>query len=215
MQPELDWKLISSTGYDPEEKSWYEKAWDTLTDGVETVVDGTTRLVNAVLDTVSSFLGIPLDAIAGLLKLLSGIPIIGNLVNGILFLWRIVLTVVWGVASLVDFFLALLGILPEKRMKLLVIIQRDEAGKGVATVPDEVFPLIQRAIDVYKDQANVRVLPVGYFKYASAFQDTPTASNPYIYRETIPSSSATLDVCCDSCAWGHNFTDAGPEFENK
>src|SRR5262249_39465273 len=83
------------------------------------------------------------------------------------------------------------------------------------TVPDEVFPLIQRAVDVYKDQANVRVLPVGYFKYASAFQDTPTASNPYIYRETIPSSSATLDVCCDSCAWGHNFTDAGPEFENK
>jgi hypothetical protein len=211
MQPQFNWKLISSTGYAPPDEGWLEQAWGAVTGGIVTIVDGATTFANAVLDTVGSLLGPVLDAFATLLRLLFSIPYLGG---GLSFIWNLILTVVWGIASILDFILALLGILPEKRMKLLVVIQRQENGGSVATV-EEALLLLQAAIDTYKDQANVRILPAGYFKYASAFQDTPTASNPYVMTEANMSASDTLDVCCGGCAFGDNFKTVGPSFQQK
>lgn len=210
MQPRIDWRLISSTGYD-EDKAWYETAYDGFKDGFEAVVNTVTTGVNVVLDTVGGLLGPLIDLSAVILRMFFSIPFFGGFFSMVL---GGIQAAVWFLVSLVDFILALLGILPEKRMKLRVIIQLDESGTPTTTVA-EGLRFVQATIDVFKDQANVRVLPVGYFKYASAFQDTPTTSSAYFMTEDKPSTSETLDVCCDACAVGHALTTTGPKFQDK
>jgi hypothetical protein len=211
MQPQFIWRRISSTGFNPPDESLLERAWNTFKNGLDILVDAITTFTNALLDTFGSLLGPFLDLIAGLVRLLFAIPYLGGILGTI---WNGILTLAWGVASIVDFILALLGILPEKRMKMRVVIQFDDAGNTTTTVA-EALPLVQAAINTFKDQANVRILPLGYFKYASAFQDTPTAADAYFMTEDAASSSTTLDVCCDLCAFGHSLTTTGPSFQYK
>lgn len=170
--------------------------WDTISDGISSVIDpivgAVTTVVNAIVDTVDSIIGGIVDAFAALLNFVFSIPYLGALLHWV---WNAITTALWGLANIFDFLGALIGIMPEKRMRLMVIIQRDEEGAQVATL-DEVLPPIQRAIDTFMGQANVRILPTGQFKYASAFRDSPVASPDYVFIEVSSSSTETLDVKC-------------------
>ena len=97
---------------------------------------------------------------------------------------------------------------------MLVIIQRDEQNEGYAFVnagpnrtPDPdivniVKSYIQTAIDVFKEEANVRIIP-----------SAPDGS--YLHFESSPSDSDTLDVCCDTCAFAVNLGTPGAKFRSK
>jgi hypothetical protein len=173
-----------------------------------------------------------LDALGALARVLFSIPYLGAVLG---YVWGGLLTAIWMGAQFIDFFLTLLGIMPEKRMKVRVVIQLDEQGRNVIeeeiqtataaagaaydgprSVDDVLLPMLQAAIDVFKEQANVRILPVGYFKYASAFANVSSASDSsFLKVETKPSTPETLDVCCDSCAFWDNLKTVGPKFQYK
>ena len=189
--------------------------WDDVSDVVSSVVDAVvgavTTVVTAIVDTVDSIIGGILDAIATALNLIFSIPYFGPLLHWV---WNIVTTVIWGLVSIIDVLGALIGVMPEKRMRLMVIIQRNEEGGQVAT-QNEVLPAIQRAIDTFMAQAHVRILPTGQFKYASAFDDFPKASPDYVFIEVASSSTETLDVNCGTGLAGDDLSSSGTSFNQK
>lgn len=189
--------------------------WDNVSDAVSSVVDAVvgavTTVVNAIVDTVTSVIGGIFDAIAAVLNFIFSIPYVGALLRWI---WNVVTAIIWGLVSVLDVLGALIGVMPEKRMRLMVIIQRTEEGGQVATL-DEVLPSIQRAIDTFKGQANVRILPTGQFKYASAFGNLPKASPDYVFIEVGSSDADTLDVNCGSGLAADDLGSSGTSFNQK
>lgn len=165
---------------------------------VNAVVGGVTTAVNFVVDTLDSTVGVVLDVIGFAAGIIFSIPYFGRFLQQ---LWNWYLTIFWFAFSFVDFILSLLGLMPEKRMKIRVIIQRDEAGNPIAT-SQEIFGSIQYAIDTFKSQANVRLLPLGPFQYSSAFRSPPTASDDYIVTDSTASGPDELDVKCEDNAAG-------------
>jgi hypothetical protein len=174
----------------PVEKS----VWDTFKDFVNGVVGVITTVGGAITDTLGGILAPFLDPLAGVLGLACSIPYFGTVFCSIK---DILLGALGFLLSFGDFLLGLLGILPEKRLRLCIIIQNDE--RGPVASDEEVLTYLQKAIDVFKGQANVRILPVKPFNYASAFQDTPKASMDYVEMDPSISSSITLDIACDTC----------------
>jgi hypothetical protein len=83
MQPQLNWSRISSTGA-PSDEGWLGNAWDTVTDGVEGIVNGVTTLANGVIDTVGGLLGPAIDFFGAIVrKVLFSIPFIGGVFSAI------------------------------------------------------------------------------------------------------------------------------------
>jgi Repeat of unknown function (DUF5648) len=177
-----------------------------------TIVGAASTIGGALLDTFDSTFGWALDGLSWVLEnTLFSVPGIGDVLRD---LWNGLLGVGWGLIDVGEMILGFLGIRPEKRMRIMVIIQEDEEGHAVATTA-EIFPLLQLAIDTFKGQANVRLLPVGPFRYSSPFQDIPTASEDYIYREELGSRADTLDVDCDADLLVDDLGIIGSQFNYK
>src|SRR3989440_4913878 len=193
------------------DKSFWDSVGDFVSDAVNTVVGVITTVVGAVIDTVEPIIGAVVGAADWVLEIILSIPLIGRLINWVLKLGHAIVNFV---ASLPDFVLTLIGIMPEKRLRLCVVIQKDQQGQDLCSLAT-VLPYIQFAIDVFKDQANVRVLPVGAFKYSSAFADSPKASDEYTHIEDDPSDNNTLIVNCDAEGWLEDLGDVGGEFNLK
>jgi len=187
---------------------FFDDVGDFFSDAADAVWGGVTTVVNGILDTLESIFGGLLDALAWIVEGILSIPWIGGFLRD---LWNLILTIVWSLVSIVDFILTLLGIMPEKRLKLCVIIQLDESGNPVAS-DAQVMTYLQMAIDVFKSEPNVRVLPLGPFVYSSAFQDTPKASDDYYTTMTSPSSAKTLDVNCGGQGLADDLGPAGSRF---
>ena len=111
-------------------------------------------------------------------------------------LYNIADTVKSFIASIPDYLLTLIGIMPEKYLRLCVIIQRDENGNMI-TSPEIIQPMLQNAIDVFHNEVNVKIIPLW---------------NEYIKIEDKRSNHSTLDVCCDSCAEEEDLGEAGAQF---
>jgi hypothetical protein len=159
---------------------------------VVTVVEVVSTVGGFVVDLFESTVGWVLDIAGAVIEVIFSIPVFGAILRDI---WHIVETYVGVVLSIPDIILGILGIFPEKRMRIVVIVQRDEHNRPLVG-PDVVLPVIQRAIDVFKAEANVRILPVGPFKFSSPFQDKPTGNSNYIFVEDSSSDGKTLDVNC-------------------
>lgn len=144
-------------------------AWNIATTFVCLVWDVVTTIVNAVLVTIESVLSPILNAIASLIQFLFAIPIVGRFLS---WLWNIATAAVSAVVGAADAVGGLIGIRPEKRLVLLVLNQLDEQRQPIATDAD-LMASISRMIQVYRDEANIRVLPVRLFNYRTPF---PTLS---------------------------------------
>jgi hypothetical protein len=179
-----------------------------ISGAVNAVVGAVTTVVNAVVTTVESTVGAIVDAVDYVLEVFFSIPFLGRFLRELL---SFIDTIVYGLMSLPDFILSLLGLRPEKLMRLCVIIQLDEEDKPITT-NETVIPFIQFAIDTFKGQANVRILPDQPFTYTSSFSPPPRASAKYIVTTNMNSDPDTLDVNCDAAAWGADFTPAGSAF---
>lgn len=155
-------------------------------------VDVLAAITNVVATTIEGIVSVVLNALAWVVLFVFQIPVIGRFVNWI---WNAALSVAYAVFSAFDVVAALLGILPEKRLRLLVINQEDENGNAIATEAD-LLAAINLAIRVYREQVNVRVLPVKLFNYRTPFSGDEQASDDYISNVTSKGGASTLDVDC-------------------
>jgi hypothetical protein len=183
-------------------------AWTWITTAVCILWDVVTTIVNAVLVTLESVLGWVLSALTFIIQVLEMIPILGTLIRWII---NIVTHIISIVFSLGDAFLGLIGIRPEKLLRVCTIILRDENGNPVGTVADAVT-LLQLAANVYKRDANVRVIPSRAFKYSSGFAGAETVDESWVTTDDGNSDSTLLDVPCDA---GSDWLLTGSGFQAK
>ena len=166
-----------------------ERSRSPCTAWITTTFDAVTTLLLPIIVTLESVLGLILNGIGTLLTLCFSIPIIGMLLYVLCgFLHHFVS----GLFVLPAIVLHLCHILPEKRLRLRIVIQRDENGKPICEHA-EVLSQLQMAIDIFKTSANIRIIPIGPFVYALPFQCFPQASDGYICIESSNSTSPLLN----------------------
>lgn len=169
-------------------------AWTWVTTAICVVWDVVTAIVNAVIVTLESIFGWVLSAIAFVVELLEMIPILGTLIR-----W-IVNGISWIVAigvGLIDAGLGLIGIRPEKILRVCTVILSDEKGNPVGSV-DNAVAMLQLAADVYKRDANIRLVPSRPFYYVSGFGGAETVDASWVQTDTASSQSNILDAPCSA-----------------
>lgn len=97
--------------------------------------------------------------------------------------------------GLPDLALCFAGVRPMKKLRLRVVILRDESGKPLATAA-EVAPSIGEMQRVFAAAARVTVLPAA----------------PVVVTVPEPAPTAALDVHCDDGAWQEDLDCAGAYF---
>jgi hypothetical protein len=183
--------------------------WKYITKIICIIVDVITTIFNALAALVDAVLSILGSAIAFIVDIITSIPIIGR---GLEWGLNIFKTAINFVASLPDAILGLLGIMPEKKLKLLVIIQNNSDREPVVKNMNVVYRDIQYLINTFREQMNIRVLPTNLLVYKSAFSDDNFSIPDFVKIDDSVSSNRTLDVCCDACAFGDDLTSIGSTF---
>lgn len=169
-------------------------AWTWITTAVCVLWDVVTTIVNAILVTIESIVGWVLSAVAFVVELIEAIPFVGAIIR---FIINVVTTIVVMAGSVVDFVLGAIGIRPEKILRVCTVILKDEKGNAVAT--NEVArQFLQLACDVYKRDANVRIVPSKAFQYNTGFAGAETVDDSWIMVDGSNSDSTLLDVPCGS-----------------
>ncbi len=162
-----------------------------------------------IFHTITSILSPILNAIALIIGFIFAIPGLGRFLNAI---WNIIVSIINGILGLIDAIGWLIGIRPEKHMYLVVMNQRDEKGNLVASDAD-LLASIALAIQVYNDDANIRVIPFKEFDYTSPASGDQQASDDYIVNLSGNSHAETLDVDCGTSDFVANLGMAGDEFQ--
>lgn len=183
-------------------------AWTWITTAVCVVWDVVTTIVNAILVTIESILGWILSAVAFIIELIEMIPVIGTLVRWILNGISYVLGIF---GSLVDAFLGLIGIRPEKILRICSVILLDENGNEMADTTD-VVAMLQLAADVYKRDANIRLVPLRAFKYNTGFNGAETVDESWVQVDSNNSDADLLDPACNA---GDEWLLEGSKFQFK
>jgi hypothetical protein len=188
---------------------WVCVAWNVITTIVCVVWDVVTTVVNAILVTIESIIGWVLDALAFVVELIFEIPFVGRFIKWI---WNLVTFVVWTVVSLGDGLLGLIGIRPEKKLRVCTLILRDENGTPVAQVP-YVVDLLQRAADILRREANIRLIRLAPFEYDSGFGGGETVTAEWVQTNDGSGDSDTLDVSCNASGFGADLGLTGTKFD--
>lgn len=192
--------------------TWVSKivcvAWTWITTAVCVLWDVITTVVNAIIVTIESILGWIASGLAFILELLQMIPVLGTIIrwilNGISYGLGIL-------GSIGDGVLGAIGIRPEKKLRVCTIILRDEKGNPMATKSD-VVTLLQLAADVYKRDANVKLVPLRPFDYSTGFNGANVVDESWIKIDNSNSDSDLLDPPCNvGGEWGL----AGSKFQWK
>lgn len=126
-----------------------------------------------------------------ILEWILSIPIIGRLIDEII---NVVTEIVWRVVGHVDAILDALGVTLLKKMRVCVIILRDEKGTPLATEAD-LQPAIDSAKQIYLDAANVKLIV------------------ERIHTLDDPAPGYALDVSCGAGALGEDLWLAGAYFD--
>lgn len=129
--------------------------------------------------------------IAWITEWILAIPIIGRILDEIR---DAITSLLQRLLKLPDLLLGLIGVRPLKRVRLCVIILRDEAGIPTAT-PASIQPAIDEAVAILRAQSNIAVIVEG------------------VVTVDGPSPTDALDVGCNLQAWGEDLWLAGSYFQ--
>jgi hypothetical protein len=184
-------------------------AWTWITTAVCVVWDVVTTVVNAVLVTLESILGWVLSALAFVVELIELIPVIGTLVRWIL---NFVTFLIGSVLSLIDAAAGLIGVRPEKKLRVCPLILSDEDGNAVMSQA-QAGSLLQLACDVYKRDANVRILPLAPFQYDSGFAGAEQVTDEWIQVVSGSGDPELLDLPCGGGGAGADWLTAGSKIQ--
>lgn len=183
-------------------------AWVWVTTGICVGADVVTAIIGAVLETLESILGWVLSAIAFVIEAILSVPILGRLLGWLLGLAQTIYLVAIGIF---DSAAGLIGIRPEKKLRICTIILADESGTPIISAA-AVVPWLQNAVRIFKQEANVRVLPVKPFQYSTGFNDDETVTEDWIHVRTHPSSSRILDLGGEMATAGADLIDIGSHY---
>lgn len=188
---------------------WVCVGWTWITTAVCLVWDAVWTIVNVIVTIVEGILGWILDALAFVVELIFEIPYLGRFIKWI---WNLVLNIAWTLASLGDMLLGLIGIRPEKKLRICTLILRDEKGTPVAPVP-YVVNLLQNAVEILRREANVRLVKLGPFQFDSGFAGAETVDESWVTVEGGNADADTLDVPCDAAGFGADLGLSGTKFD--
>jgi hypothetical protein len=132
-----------------------------------------------------------LTPIAVLIEWITSIPVVGRLIDEII---NVLSEVVLRLAALPDVLLGLIGIEPVKKLRLCVIILKDEEGKPTSSMK-LLRPALDEAARIFREEANVIIVEEG------------------IHEVDGPSPKEALDVGCGLDAWGQDLWLTGSYFE--
>jgi hypothetical protein len=185
--------------------------WTMVTTLVCVLWDVVVTVVSAILVVVEAVLGWVLSLIAMVVELIFAIPYVGRFLQ---WLWNVVvLNLVWLVANLIDAGLYLIGVRPQKKLRICTVILRDERGNPVATVP-AVVDLINEAIDIMLRECNVQIVNSAPLQFSSGLSFTPVrADASWVQIDGRPSATALLDSACDQPAFEEDLSDIGSRYQ--
>jgi hypothetical protein len=175
------------------------------------LVDAISSVIGLLVSALEAVLGWAWSAVAFVWGVITSIPGLGPLLTwvwgGISAIWNFVL-------SIPDFGLTLIGIMPEKKLRLAVICLRE--GRGTPVVVDQAILIraVQCAINVFAEQANTRVIPVAYTQYRMASEGREIANGDYLI-DGRPVSDRLLDLCCDACLFGKGLGTVGADLNQE
>ncbi|MCH7738124.1 MAG: hypothetical protein IH872_12070 [Chloroflexi bacterium] len=164
-------------------------------------------MVTFVVAVIEVILGTIISAIVFILDVILSIPIIGRFIREII---SLIQAIIWRIVGLIDALAWLVGIRPEKKLRMCVIILRDDKGP----VADSALVLeeVQAAADIFRSQANVRLIPVGPATIKTPFHGDDEVGDQFIHEMGSTSSDNILDVNCGASAWGDDFLLTGSNF---
>lgn len=180
-------------------------AWTYITSAVCLIWEVIVTILIYVLLLIETILGAIVSFIDFVLEVIFSIPILGRLIRELL---SIIQMLIWRIIGLVDAIGYLVGIRPEKKLRLCVIILSDE--NGLVANESLVLEEINAAADIFREQANVRVIPctvVGSTK--TPFHEDETGDDRFIHISKSTSNNDLLDVSCGVGAWGEDLWTIG------
>ncbi len=166
--------------------------WTWITTAVCVLYDIIVTIISAIIVTIESILGWILSGITFIIELLEAIPGIGPIIKWII---NVIGLAINFIANLGDVILGIIGIRPEKKLRVCTIIMRDENGVPTASV-ENVVRALQLAADVYKRDANIRIVPLKPFYYTTGFKGAETVDASWITIDGANSDAEILDTEC-------------------
>jgi hypothetical protein len=183
-------------------------AWTWVTTGICIAADVIVAVAGVIVETFESILGWVLSAVAFVIEILLSIPYVGRVIAWILAAFQ---TIVWLVFGIIDTIAGFLGIRPEKKLRVCTIVLADENGAPIVLAAT-VVPWLQKAADVYRQEANVRIVPVAPFHYRTGFADDETVTEDWIHVLTDASSKNLLDLGGEAATLGDDLTHIGADY---
>lgn len=184
-------------------------AWNVVTTGACLAWDGVTTLVNALIVVLESTVGWILDAIAFFVELIFAIPFLGRFLK---WLWNFITWVVWTIVSLPDALAGLIGIRPEKKLRICSIILSDGAGNALAPTP-YVVDLLQWAVGILRQEANIRLVRLAPFEFDSGFADDEVPTASWVQVDGSALVAEVLDIPCNVAGAGADLGNTGTQLD--
>jgi hypothetical protein len=186
-------------------------AWTWVSTAVCLAWEVVTAFVGAIITTLETIFNWVLGIVAFVFNLILSIPYVGR---WIAWVPNIIWTAVYSILSLPDLVLGAIGIRPEKKLRVKVVILRNERGQAIETV-DNVVRSLQSAIDAYASQANVRVMLSGPAEYSSGFSGNEVATRDWVttHPDKGGAPAENLDVRCGGGAAVDDLGTTGAWFE--
>jgi hypothetical protein len=189
---------------------WVCTAWNYATMILCVVFDAISAAVNAILTVVELLAGYALYPFVVLAGLIFAIPGIGQLLKSIV---TFVTGALWTLASIPDVLLGIIGIQPEKRLRVCSIIL---VGSGPVVTMDFALRQLQAAANYLKEKANVRLIcPFnGKVKFFTGFNDAEVVAADWVFTGNKMSLGTTeLDQGCDADGFVRDLGTAGTNFQ--
>lgn len=142
------------------------KGWVGVAAVLALLIDGVSTGLGIMIEGLDGTIGWLFGVAAAPIELVLALPYLGR---GLSWLWSLLLSLVWAILSLPDLLLVLIGVLPEKRLRLWIAVP------DAASFDDQDWlTAMAVAAEVFRREANVRLVPAFGFQWQRAFsQEKP------------------------------------------
>ncbi|MFP3855213.1 MAG: hypothetical protein ACLFWD_13070, partial [Anaerolineales bacterium] len=136
-----------------------------LAGGLAILIDIIFSAIGPVSEALDGLLGWTLVLLAGPIEILLTVPYVGRVVGGV---WRLAISIVWGALNLVEFPMVLLGVMPDKRLRVWICVPHWEQD---SLEEARWLKAIELAGQILRREANVRLVPVTPFQTRFGLSD--------------------------------------------
>lgn len=151
-----------------------------------------------------------LNLMAAPFEFLFCIPVVGRAAKWI---WNSIWTFAHFVFGMIEYGLMSLGFKPQKKMRINVVLFRDQDGTLLADI-DDVVERLQHAINIFQSAANVRLLPASGIPNQLASDGHHSLANEgWVYTPKNSPGSFVLDLACNLPAALQDFWLTGMLFQ--